>query len=121
MNDHVRQQVLMLWLASSGLDGRVLGWSFFDGTNGAGPQPDGDPPYATGTVALVAGWRLLQMSPLSPPTPGHERETSFLKHEFVFERLVDLEAKDFGSIDDSASNPTSTPPPTSVGKTNLAH
>ena len=92
MNDPVRQQVLMLWLASPGLDGRVLGWSFFDGTNGACPQPDGDPPYTSGTAALVAGWRLLQMSPLVPPMAGHERETSFLKHEFVFERFVAIDA-----------------------------
>ncbi|MFZ4721460.1 MAG: hypothetical protein ACOYMR_18685 [Ilumatobacteraceae bacterium] len=84
-----RQQVLMLWLASSSLDSRVLGWSFFDGTAGEGPQLEADPPYATGVAALQAGWRLLQMSPLIAPTPGHERDTSFLKHEFVFERLVD--------------------------------
>lgn len=84
-----RQQVLMLWLASSSMDSRVLGWSFFDGTAGAGPQPDGDPPYASGVAALQDGWRLLQMSPLIPPVPGHERETSFLQHEFVFERIVD--------------------------------
>ena len=84
-----RQQVLMLWLASPSLDAHVLGWSFFDGTAGTGPQPATDPPYVTGVGALIDGWRLLQMSPLSPPTPGHERETSFLKHEFVFERLID--------------------------------
>ena len=80
----------MLWLASPTLDSRVLGWSFFDGTSGAGPQPQADPPYGTGVEALVDGWRMLQMSPLIPPVPGHERETSFLKHEFVFERLVEL-------------------------------
>ena len=84
-----RQQVLMLWLASPSLDSRVLGWSFFDGTSGAGPQLEADPPFETGVAALQAGWRLLQMSPLIPPVPGHERETSFLKHEFVFERIVD--------------------------------
>jgi hypothetical protein len=84
-----RQQVLMMWLGSSSLDSRVLGWSFFDGTAGAGPQPQDDPPYPTGVDALVDGWRLLQMSPLTPPVPGHERETSFLKHEFVFERMID--------------------------------
>jgi hypothetical protein len=84
-----RQQVLMLWLASPALDAHVLGWSFFDGTAGTGPQPVADPPYVTGVAALMDGWRLLQMSPLNPPTPGHERETSFLKHEFVFERLID--------------------------------
>ncbi len=85
-----RQQVLILWLSGPGVDGRTLGWTCFDGTAGAGPQVEGDPPYATGLAALVDGWRLLQMSPLVPPTPGHERETSFLKHEFVFERMVDL-------------------------------
>lgn len=81
----------MLWLASSALDSRVLGWSMFDGTAGRGPQLDGDPPYGTGVAALVDGWRLLQMSPLIPPTPGHERDTSFLKHEFLFERIIDLD------------------------------
>lgn len=83
-----RQQVLVLWLASSSLSDRVLGWAFHDGTAGAGAQLAGDPPYATGVGALEAGWRLLQMSPLAPPNPGHERDTSFLKHEFLFERLV---------------------------------
>jgi hypothetical protein len=83
-----RQQVLMLWLASSSLDSRVLGWSFFDGADGAGPGLHDDPPYATGVDALRDGWRLIQMSPLIAPVPGHERETSFLKHEFVFERMV---------------------------------
>lgn len=87
-----RQQVLMMWLASPSLDAHVLGWSFFDGTAGAGPQPATDPPYPNGVAALHDGWRLLQMSPLIPPVPGHERETSFLKHEFVFERLVELPA-----------------------------
>ncbi len=80
----------MMWLASPSLDSRVLGWSFFDGSAGAGPQLDSDPPYPSGLAALVDGWRLLQMSPLIPPVPGHERDTSFLKHEFVFERMVEL-------------------------------
>ena len=79
----------MLWLASPSLDSHVLGWSFFDGTAGSGPQPAGDPPYPTGVAALVDGWRMLQMSPLVAPMPGQGRDTSFLKHEFVFERLID--------------------------------
>ena len=79
----------MLWLASSSLDSKVLGWSFFDGTAGEGPQPEGESPYGTGVDALQAGWRLIQMSPLIPPVPGHERDTSFLKHEYVFERMIE--------------------------------
>lgn len=90
MTAETRQQVLYLWLASSALDSAVLGWAFHDGSAGAGPQVEGDPPYATGVAALADGWRLIQVSPLAPPVPGHERETSFLKHEHVFERLVEL-------------------------------
>jgi hypothetical protein len=83
-----RQQVLMLWLAGPSLDGNVLGWAFHDGTAGTGPQIAADPPYSTGVAAICDGWRLIQVSPLVPPYPGHERETSFLKHEFVFERMI---------------------------------
>jgi hypothetical protein len=83
-----RQQVLVLWLSSSALDSGVVAWAFHDGTDGSGPQPESDPPYPTGVAALVSGWRLLQMSQLIAPTPGNERETSYLKHEFLFERLI---------------------------------
>lgn len=38
---------------------------------------------------LKDGWRLIQASQLIPPYPGHEYDVSFLKHEFIFERIVD--------------------------------
>ena len=88
----VRQQVLYLWLDTSALDGRVVGWAFHDGTNGSGPTlPDGEPPYTDGVAALRDGWCLLQSSQLIPAYPGREHTTSFLQHEFVFERRVPLE------------------------------
>ena len=84
-----RQQVLYLWLDTSALDGRVLGWAFHDGTRGTGPVlPDAQPPYASGVAALEDGWFLLQSSQLIPAAPGAEHTTSFLQHEFVFERRV---------------------------------
>ena len=87
-----RQQVLFLYLASSALDTRVVAWSSYDGA-GEGPTPpveaDPTPPYATGVDALRDGWRLLQASPLQRHLPGHERDTDFLLHEFIFERLVE--------------------------------
>lgn len=90
-----RQQVLFLYLASSALDDRVVAWSHYDGA-GEGPTPPLDPaaspPYATGVDALRDGWRLLQVSPLLPPAPGAERRVSYLRHEFVFEKLVDAAA-----------------------------
>ncbi len=88
-----RQQVLFLYLASSALDDRVVGWSSYDGV-AEGPTPPvearPDPPYKTGIDALRDGWRLIQSSQLQPAAPGAERNTSFLKHEFVFEKLVDV-------------------------------
>lgn len=82
-----RQQVLFLYLEHSNLDGRVVAWSFHDGT---GQQSDleGSPPYPSGSAALRAGWRLLQASPVPQRMPGAERVTGRLEHEFVFERIV---------------------------------
>lgn len=88
----VRQQVLYLWLDTSSLDGRVLGWAFHDGTAGRGPSlPQKEPPYPNGVAALHDGWCLLQSAQLIPAYPGREHTTSFLQHEFVLERRIDLE------------------------------
>jgi hypothetical protein len=87
----MKQQVLVLYLASSGLDAEVVGWSGWDGTGKSEPTTgDSDePPYETGTEALRDGWRLFQAAQLIPPQAGHEYDVSFLKHEFWFEKLVD--------------------------------
>lgn len=82
-----RQQVLFLWLEDSNLDGRVVAWTFHDGS-GRADDIDGAPPYKTGGAALRDGWRLVQVAPLLPPYPGAEHVTSHLKHEFLFERIV---------------------------------
>ena len=88
----LRQQVLVLYLNTSALDAEVVGWSVYDGTGLTSPTTgDSDePPYRTGVDALRDGWRLIQAAQLIPPYPGHEYDTSFLKHEFLFERLVAL-------------------------------
>jgi hypothetical protein len=88
----LRQQVLFLYLASSALDADVVAWSTFDGTGATTPTTgDSDePPYHNGVEALTDGWRLIQSAQLVPPYPGHEHELSYLKHEFVFEKLVDV-------------------------------
>ena len=90
----VRQQVLVLYLNTSALDSTVVGWSVYDGTGQSSPTTgDSDqPPYDTGVAALRDGWRLIQASQLIPPYPGHEYDVSFLKHEFLFEKLVTVTA-----------------------------
>ncbi|ADD42634.1 hypothetical protein [Stackebrandtia nassauensis] len=85
-----RQKVLVLYLGTSALDSRVIGWAVYDGIGATSPTTgDSDePPYATGVDALKDGWRLIQAAPLIPPYPGHEHDVSYLKHEFLFEQLV---------------------------------
>ncbi|MFI6488878.1 hypothetical protein [Streptomyces sp. NPDC050564] len=92
----LRQQVLVLYLSTSALDSWVVGWARYDGTGRTTPTSgDSDePPYETGVDALLDGWRLIQASQLDPPSPGREYGTSFLKHEFFFERIIDLRDPD---------------------------
>jgi hypothetical protein len=86
---NLRQKILILYLANSALDSKVIAWAIYDGT-GQESHTTGDnenPPYATGLEALKAGWRVIQISPLIPPYPGVEFSTSFNKHEIIFEQL----------------------------------
>jgi hypothetical protein len=88
----LRQQVLVLYLADSALDSGVVAWSLYDGTGRTNPVTGDDdtPPYETGLDALKDGWRVIQFPQLIPPYPGLEYSTSFLKHEFIFERLEEI-------------------------------
>ena len=91
-----RQNVLVLYLGDSALDSPVVAWSFWDGT-GTVRRMAGDedePPYPNGLAALRDGWRLFQTSQLIPHYPGTETQTSYLKYEFLFEQLVDVESKE---------------------------
>jgi hypothetical protein len=92
----MRQRVLVLYLATSALDSAVVGWASYDGTGRTSPTTgDSDtPPYPSGLAALQDGWRLFQAAQLIPPYPGHEYDTSYLKHEFFFEQLVEPPATD---------------------------
>ena len=60
----------------------------------AAPNVDFDKPdvanaHDTDVDALRDGWRLIQSATLEPPSSGDERRVSYLKHEFVFEKLVE--------------------------------
>ena len=89
---NLRQKILILYLANSALDSKVVAWTLYDGT-GRESRAAGDsetPPYATGLEALRDGWRVIQISPLMPPYPGVEFSTSFYKHEVIFEQLEEV-------------------------------
>lgn len=85
-----RQQVLVLYLASSALDSPVKGWSYYDGWSDdpVSIGHESKPPYRTGLEALRDGWRLIQASPLIDHGEGSEFRTGYLKYEFFFERWL---------------------------------
>jgi len=88
-----RQKVMVLFLASSALDTRVIAWSFYDGT-GQKRHMAGDsdePPFKTGLDALLDGWRLIQANPLVGHVSGDEFKTDYLKYEFFFEKMVNID------------------------------
>jgi hypothetical protein len=89
-----RQTVLVLYLSNSALDSAVVGWSRYDGT-GQTRHMAGDseePPYRSGLDALKDGWRLFQASQLLPHQRGAEFDVSYLKYEFWFEQLSEVDA-----------------------------
>lgn len=89
----MRQQVMVLYLADSALDAGVVAWAFYDGT-GRERHMSGDqsePPYRSGLDALKDGWRLIQASPLIDHGAGDEFRTGYLRYEFFFEKMVDID------------------------------
>ncbi|HEX2912153.1 MAG TPA: hypothetical protein VH186_15190 [Chloroflexia bacterium] len=92
----LRQQILILHLATSSLESKTVAWAFFDGA--ASPDKrqmqsgDSDePPYASVLAAMRDGWNVLQLPALPVYLPGHEHETGPLPYEYVLERKVDLD------------------------------
>lgn len=88
----LRQQLLVLYLANSSLDSRVVSWALYDGTGAESAETGDHPecPFPTGLAAMRAGWRVISLSPLLPAAPGTEYATSFQKFEVILERLTAL-------------------------------
>jgi hypothetical protein len=87
----LRQQLLVLYAATSSPESDVGAWSIFDGT-GRQTHMAGDadaPPYPSVLAAMRDGWRVIQLPQLAAAAPGAEHDTSFLKYEFVLEKLVE--------------------------------
>ncbi|MCY4439734.1 MAG: hypothetical protein OXE53_05945 [Deltaproteobacteria bacterium] len=99
----MRQKILVLYLHNSDLNSRVVAWSLYDG---AAPRPDvpeadnrygaptgsaSHPPYASVVDAMRDGWRVVQFPQQFPAYPGMGYDTSFLKYEFILEKLEDAD------------------------------
>lgn len=89
----LRQQLLVLYLHTSDLHSNVVAWSMFDGTGQTRPTTGehDDPPYASVVAAMTDGWRVVQFPQQMPAYPGMEYSTSFLKFEYVLEKMVQID------------------------------
>lgn len=87
----LRQKLLMLYAHSPDLKSQVVAWSLYDGTGGD-DHTTGDseePPYTSVVAAMCDGWRVLQFPQQFPAYPGMEYNTSYLRYEYILEKLED--------------------------------
>ncbi|HVF10421.1 MAG TPA: hypothetical protein VNA16_06450 [Abditibacteriaceae bacterium] len=90
--NQTRQQLLVLYLHNPNPESGVCAWSIFDGT-GQEQHTTGDsvePPYKSVVAAMRDGWRVIQFPQQHPAYPGMEYNTSYLRYEFVLEKLVEV-------------------------------
>jgi hypothetical protein len=88
----LRQKLLVLYAHSPDLNSRTVAWSMYDGT-GKENHTTGDselPPYETIVKAMLDGWRVVQFPQQFPAYPGMEYTTSYLRYEYVLEKLEEL-------------------------------
>lgn len=92
-----RQKLLVLYLRTPDLHAGVVAWSEFDGASAAderhtsGDAADSggatDPPYASVVDAMRDGWRVVQFPQQYPAYPGTEYQVSYLKYEYILEKM----------------------------------
>ncbi len=88
-----RQQLLILYARSPDLKSPVGAWSLYDGTDKE-RHTTGDseePPYRSVFEAMKDGWRVIQFPQQFPAYPGMELSTSYLRFEYILEKLEEVQ------------------------------
>lgn len=88
----LRQKLLVLYLHTPDLHSPVVAWTLYDGT-GKERHTSGDndqPPYPSAVAAMRDGWRVIQFPQQFPAYPGMEYNTSYLRFEYVLEKLEEV-------------------------------
>ena len=96
---------MVLYLHNPDLNSRVVAWSMYDGTRSDGDLPEEDnrygtpsgsaenPPYNSVVDAMRDGWRVVQFPQQFPAYPGMEYNTSYLKYEYILEKLEEVDGR----------------------------
>jgi hypothetical protein len=89
LSNKLRQKLLVLYAHSPDLNSKVVAWSLFDGTRDEQPSTasEDESPYTSIVAAMRDGWRVIQFPQQFPAYPGMEYTTSFLKFEYILEKL----------------------------------
>ncbi len=89
----LRQKLLVLYLRSPDLGSPVGSWTMYDGTGQSRPTTGDseEPPYSSVLEAMQDGWRVIQFPQQWPAFPGTEYQTSFLKNEYILERMEEVD------------------------------
>ena len=84
----------MIYAYSPDLNSKVGAWSKFDGTREDQPSTASqvEPPYPSVVAAMSDGWRVIQFPQQFPVYPGMEYTTSFLKFEYILEKLEESDS-----------------------------
>ena len=84
---------MILWLHTPDLNSAVGAWAIYDGT-GRESQTTADseePPYHSEVAAMKDGWRVMQLPQQFPAYPGMEYNTSYLKFEYILEKMEEID------------------------------
>jgi hypothetical protein len=85
----LRQKLLILYCRTPDLKSEVGAWTVYDAT-GRESHTTGDsetPPYPSVFAAMQDGWRVIQFPQQLPAYPGMELSTSYLRWEYILEKL----------------------------------
>jgi hypothetical protein len=89
----VRQKLLFLYSQNPSLDSGIGAWTIYDAT-GQETHTTGDsnlPPYRSVFEAMKDGWRVIQCPQQFPAYPGMELNTSYLRWEYILEKLEEID------------------------------
>lgn len=90
---NLRQKILILYSATPDLHSGIGAWAIYDGT-GKEHHTTGDstePPYRSVLAAMQDGWRVIQFPQQFPAYPGMELNTSYLRFEYILEKMEECD------------------------------
>jgi len=84
---------LILWLHTPDLNSAVGAWAIYDGTGREShtTADNEEPPYHSVVDAMKDGWRVMQLPQQFPAYPGMEYNTSYLKFEYILEKMEEID------------------------------